>query len=735
MPTFVEVELDDKLPKPLDYLVPEELTPHLRIGMRVEVFVKKTIRKGTISLIKDHSPFPKVKPIAKLLEEHAALSKPLWDLSRWMSKYYVAPLQKILKLFVPANIRNDQKEKLRLCASLIISKQEAVRHCESFRTTRPDASLVLDELMNAKKGRLTSELLKNPQILPKTLQFLQKQKILEIQKIKHQDSLLLEEEFFQVEPKILNEEQKIAVEAIQESLAKQKFAAHLVYGITGSGKTEVYLQTIASTLAQGKSALLLIPEVSLTSQTIERFKSRFPHKVAILNHKRSVGEKSSNWESLQKGDIQLAIGARSAIFAPIQNLGLIIIDEEHDSSYKQSDESPCYHGRNVAIMRAFLEPCVVVLGSATPSIESFYNAQIGKFRLHKLQKRAANSQLAKVTVVDMKDTYEKQGGFTHFSSLLLDGIKERVAQGEQILLFLNRRGYHRSQICAACRTIVKCPHCDLALTFHREENILRCHLCDYAQERSKQCASCKAIESLEFKGFGTEHVERSLHAIFPEIRTLRMDRDTTKKTTSHEDLFKQFRSHKADVLIGTQMIAKGFDFPSVTLVGVLNADASLMIPDFRSAETTFQLLTQVAGRAGRSNLPGEVILQTFLPDHPLIQMAKNQDYTKFYEAEIKERSLFGYPPFTHLIKCLFSAPEAPIAEESANLIRTHLAAQIGNLGKVLPVTPAGHLKIKDLYRFQFLIKATRIDPIAKLLTALPETKAKLKIDIDPVSTF
>ncbi len=337
----------------------------------------------------------------------------------------------------------------------------------------------------------------------------------------------------------------------------------------------------------------------------------------------------------------------------------------------------------------------------------------------------------------MKQSLERAGGFSHFSEELLHELKERVKKGEQTLLFLNKRGYHRLQICKACREMVKCPHCDLPLTFHRHSSHLECHLCQYKQPAPRACPQCHSPESLEFKGFGTEHVERSLHALFPEVRTLRMDRDTTQKKESHEELFKQFRAHKADVLIGTQMIAKGFHFPSVTLVGVLHPDTTLSIPDFRSPEQIFQLLTQVAGRSGRAELPGEVIIQTFLPSHPTIQLAAAQDYPQFYAAEIAERRTFHYPPFCHLAKLLFSSPDPAEALAEAQKAHDHLAPLLPPNTQLLPVAPAGHPKIKDRYRFQFLIKTLKISHLSPLLASLRPAapSADLKIDIDPLSTY
>jgi primosomal protein N' (replication factor Y) len=730
---FVSVCLDSNLSKPLDYSVPEELRPLIQVGMRVEVPLRTQTQKGTVASLKTKPDFPNVKPIIRILSSKGELSDAQWKLAEWMSHYYAAPLQKVLRCFIPPHIRNDVKEKTRVFLSLLKNDAETLQACEALRAKSPLQAQILDALLQRKRGMFLSELLEELKISRSPVDGLLRKKWIAAQEIAASEDLLLEEDFFPTKPKVLNAEQTSCLSEIRTALQGNRFSSHLIYGVTGSGKTEIYLQAIEEALRLGKSAILLVPEISLTSQTIERFRARFSEKIAILHHRRSSGERTSAGEELREGKTRIVIGARSAIFCPIRNLGLIIVDEEHDSSYKQSDEIPCYQGRDVAVMRAHIENCAILLGSATPSIESRYNAEIGKYRLHTLRTRATAASLPRVKIVDMKQALEKTGGFTHFSPELLDAIQERVKAGEQTLLFLNRRGYHRMQICASCRAIAKCPHCDLSLTYHREANKLKCHLCDFTRETLRSCSSCGAADSLQFKGFGTEHVERSLHAVFPEIRTLRMDRDTTQKKNSHEDIFKQFRAHKADVLIGTQMIAKGFHFPAATLVGVLNIDSSLNIPDFRAPENVFQLLIQVAGRAGRSQLPGEVILQTFLPEHPVIRLAAAQDYDAFYKAEIEERKMFGYPPFCHLVKVLFSASDPEEARAAAEEARAQLISQVPSSVQILPTAPAGHPKIKDVYRFQFIIKTLKINNIKNPLSHLQNIGAKL--DIDTTSTF
>lgn len=723
--TFVEVLLDQNLAKPLDYRVPEGC--RVEVGMRVEVPLKSKFQKGVIAKVKNETQWPNVKPIRQVLSQESELSPPLWKLAHWMAKYYATSLQKVLKVFIPVNVRKEVKEKTELFLKLKKTDDECIQAIASFRLKFPGQAIALEELLHHPKGVFFSQL----NLSKSSIGSLMKKGFLTASHVTKNEDLLLEQEFFPTQPKKLNVEQKNCLDAISISIQSHSFAAHLIHGVTGSGKTEVYMQAIQMVLEQNKSAIMLVPEISLTSQTIERFKARFSEKIAILHHRRSLGERTTAWQELKNGEAKLVIGARSAIFSPAQNLGLIIVDEEHDSSYKQSEEAPCYQGRDVAVMRAHLESCPILLGSATPSLESRYNAEVGKYFLHELKNRATSAPLPRVKIIDMKQSFEKIGGFTHFSDELLEALKERLSKGEQALFLLNRRGYHRMQICSSCRHVIKCPHCDLSLTFHKQSTILQCHLCDHKEPQQRKCPNCGQLETLEFRGFGTEHVERTLHAIFPDIRTLRMDKDTTAKKNSHEECFKQFRAHKADVLIGTQMIAKGFHFPSVTLVGVLNADATLNLPDFRSSERLFQLLTQVAGRAGRAELPGEVIIQTFLPDHPTLHLAAAQDYSLFYEQEIQERRRFHYPPFCHLIKFLFTDSDEAKAKQAADSAHKQLKMSLDSAIEILPVMPSGHAKIKDKYRFQFFIKVSKMSQLKESLQELLEAK----MDVDPLSTY
>lgn len=731
---YASIVLDDNIDTPLDYLIPDGL--EVRPGVRVEVPLKNFFRKGFVLEIKSSSAVANVKPIKAVLSEEL-ISKDLFSLALWMAKYYCSSLSKVFRCMIPQSIKKEIKPKSQIFLSLNKSKKETLHFCQELLIKNPLQSQILELLLKAKKGLFLTDLLKITNSSKSPVDSLVNKKIIKSTHVLANDDFLLSHEYFKRGPKLLNSEQQTALNKIKHSLVSAKFEVHLLHGVTGSGKTEVYLQAIQKALDLNKSSIMLVPEIALTSQTIERFKSRFDEKIAILHHRRSHGERYDAWQQILKGEVKIVIGARSAIFCPLKNLGLIIVDEEHDPSYKQSEEAPSYHGRNIAIMRGKFSSAAVVLGSATPSLESYYNAAKDKYILSTLSSRATSSPLPNVTIVDMKLENNKN---SYFSEKLLSSIKSRYEKGEQTILFLNKRGYNSFLTCKSCGHVIKCPHCDISLTFHKKENILSCHSCDYKTSPQKSCPLCQNLESIHYKGFGTEHVEASLRAIFPEIRTLRVDRDTTGQKNSHERLFKEFKAGKADVLIGTQMIVKGLHFPSVSLVGVLNSDGALNIPDFRSSESIFQLITQVAGRAGREEIEGEVIIQTFMPLSPPILKASKQDYLGFYHSEIENRRLFDYPPFCNLIKLVFSGKDEKQTLQSAEQFRQNLIKNLTSDDKIHPLVPSGHAKIKDNYIFQFLIRSKKILDLSQKIAQVKNnfklpSNVDLFIDVDPISTY
>lgn len=737
---YAAVLVDAAIDKLLDYAVPDSMQETIERGMRVEVPIRGKLQRGYVIELKESTDYPSVQPIRRFLTDEALLSEELFELALWVSRYYCSTLRQTLQVMLPSSVRKEMEHKEQLFVMRAKTRELLREHCEKLREKHPAQAKVLDVLLQVKKGILLSELLEKTEGSRSPVDTLAKQGWLLIDIVRVDRSPLVEEEYFRTSPKKLNEEQALALEKIEKSLTSTQFQTHLLYGITGSGKTEVYLQAIDRALKLNKGIIMLVPEIALTAQTIERFRSRFEGKIAILHHRLSHGERFDEWHRMKRGEAKIVIGARSAIFSPIQNLGLIIIDEEHENSYKQSDESPCYQARDVAVMRGKMVQATVILGSATPSLESYYNAQRGKYTLSVLKNRAESSRLPSIKIVDMRHEYEKAGGYTNFSDPLLQAIKERQERGEQTILFLNRRGYHSMMVCQPCQKPIKCSHCDLSLTFHLGEKVLSCHLCGFQTAPPSSCPNCKSPDPLKFKGVGTEQIERSIHAVLPDIRTLRIDADTTRHKGSLQKLLREFGSGKVDLLIGTQMIAKGLHFPEVTLVGVLNSDASLNIPDFRASETVFQLITQVAGRAGRGNSPGEVVIQTAIPDNATIQLASKQDFELFYQEEIEERKLFEYPPFTGMAKILFSGKNLEETRRHGELWRQQLLQLLPSSFTIHPIIPAGYPKIKDLYRLHFLIRGTPLTHLGQVIPQIRERMNKSRsvrvlVDVNPSSTF
>ena len=733
---YLSVLLDQGLNKPLDYVCSENIL----VGMRVLVPVQKSLRKGTVIALKETPSVLNVQKVHTVLTKEPFVSEDLFKLANWISEYYCTPLRKVLHLILPATIRKETKAKEQLFVKRLLTPSKLAEHCRTLQQKYPAQAKILEVLLKTPKGIFLTDLLEKTGCSKSPIETLAKKKWLSLETV-HIDRNPLEDfEFFQTQPKTLKAEQKKALDQILISLEAHTFQTHLIHGITGSGKTEIYLQAIKEARLKRRGVILLVPEIALTSQTIERLKSRFNEKLGILHHRLSDGERFDIWHAIRQGKISIVVGARSAIFCPVKALGLIIVDEEHESSYKQMEEQPCYHTRDVAIMRGKFSRATVVLGSATPSLETYANAKRGKYHLSTLTKRATNANLPKVSFINMKEEFSRAGGFTLFSETLLDALKKRFQKGEQSLLFLNRRGYHTFQLCTSCDQTIKCSHCDVSLTFHKKKNLLACHLCGFVLTPPPiTCPNCQAAATLQYKGVGTEQIERTLHAIFPDIRTLRMDADTTRHKGSHDLLLKSFRSGKADILIGTQMIAKGLHFPAVTLVGVLNSDGALNLPDFRASEWVFQLLTQVAGRAGRSALEGEVIIQTCMPNQPILSLAAKGDYVTFFEREIESREIFGYPPYTRLAKITFSGIHEQKVIAFANKIRHELIRKLPPSYSIFPVIPSGYAKIKDHFRFKLLLKGTQSrslsQTIREALDAHPQRTIRTLVDIDPLSTF
>lgn len=599
------------------------------------------------------------------------------------------------------NKRNRVKTIKGFSNNLSLSEINEIR--ESIRINAHQQHRLLDLLESMTEGVFSFKEAKDVyDISGATLKNAGERKWILLQDIEVKRDPYANHQFTQTNPATLNMEQQEAYNQITASADKDESLIFLLQGVTGSGKTEVYLQVIAHVLKQNKTGMLLVPEISLTPQTVRRFKERFGSKVAVLHSALSDGEKYDEWRKIENKEASVVVGARSAIFAPLENIGVIVIDEEHESSYKQ-DENPRYHARDLAIWRAKYHQCPVVLGSATPSLESRARAQKNVYRHLFLNERASgNSKLPMTNVIDMRSVPAK-GKMQSFSPQLLDKIEEKISRKEQVVLMLNRRGYSSFVMCRDCGFVLPCPNCDISLTLHMDSHSMKCHYCGHEEGIPNICPECHG-KKIRYYGTGTQKVEEELHELFPSARIIRMDVDTTRKKGAHERLLDSFGQHEADILLGTQMIAKGLDFPNVTLVGVLNADTSLNLPDFRASEKTFQLLTQVSGRAGRGDKSGEVIIQTFNPDHYAIKLAQAHDYERFYQREMQIRHQGNYPPYYFTIQIVASHEDENTVAKKMYHLALEIKQFVSEKGIVLGPTPKAVMRVNNRYFYQIVIK-------------------------------
>jgi len=538
-------------------------------------------------------------------------------------------------------------------------------------------------------------------------------------------------------PHVLTDEQKSALDKVLLKIEKQAYCAFLLHGITSSGKTEVYLQAIERVLEKGRTSIVLVPEIALTPQTVERFVSRFGKKVALM-HSGLIGSKRyAEWKRIKEGSAKIVVGARSAIFSPVSNLGLIVIDEEHENTYKQED-APRYHARDVALMRARLSNAPVILGSATPSVESYYSARQGAIELLKLTRRIDHRPLPRVKVVDMRLELAMRKKLIMFSRVLIDTVDKVLAKKQQVMIFLNRRGFSTYINCKKCGLVLKCKRCSSVLVYHYQTKSVVCHYCNWRAAPPDICPHCKS-SYMKYFGVGTEKVESELARLFPSARISRMDTDATSKRGSHEAILGEFKRHNIDILVGTQMIAKGHDFPRVTLVGAVNADVTLNLPDFRASERAFNLLTQVAGRAGRGEEPGEVIVQTYAPDHYAIRSAAKHDYERFYKEELEARKSHSFPPFTHMIKLTLRARNERMVVENSKKMKEFLEHELKEKGiEIMGPAPSPIARLRGFFRWNILLKgknrSTMSEALKGALTRYRSTSGViLTVDVDPLS--
>ena len=746
---IARVSLEIALRKEFDYLIPPELAGQIEVGSRVQVpfgtqkFGERKIF-GTVTALAEESAQIKLKPILKVIGAQSLVTPKVLKLARWIGEYYCCAPETALKSVLPEAIR---KEKDGWKKQLFVRALNLSGDFPKLPKRQQDVWNIVEE----RREILLSELLELAETTAATVRKLEDRGLVEITSEISERDPYARETILPTQNIVLNPAQSVALKKITGAMDQplstfnSQPSTFLLHGVTGSGKTEIYLQALAHALEQGKGAIVLVPEISLTPQTVERFKARFSSGklqtlVAVLHSHLSAGERHDEWHKIRQGRARIVIGARSAIFAPVEPLGLIIVDEEHETSYKQ-EEAPRYHARDVAIMRGQMENAVVVLGSATPSLESFYNCHRGKFSLLELPERVDHQKMPHVRVVDMRQAATKEKGTPLFSPQLKEAITQRLERGEQTILFLNRRGYSTSLQCPTCGYVCECPDCSISLTYHRQEQKLACHICGHVEKVPFVCPNEKCKNpAIRFSGTGTQRVEETLAKLFPKARIQRMDADTMKRKDDYRKVLGDFRAGKIDILVGTQMIAKGLHFPNVTLVGIIYADLALHQPDFRAGERTFQLLTQVAGRAGRGDVEGEVFVQAFAPFHPAIQYARRHDFNGFYEQEIEFRQQLKYPPVSRVALLTLKGRNEEKVKFSAEHLKRELEKTLKEFKDLILAgpAPAPLLRAETFYRYQIMLRTRVMSALSRELAriiqslALPED-VTLAVDIDPVN--
>jgi primosomal protein N' (replication factor Y) len=735
--SYARVIIDRSIHRELDYLVPESLAEKIGIGSRVRVPFREKSALATVVGLLDETDAAGIRPIEALVGDRPVLSEKLIELARWMSAYYCCPIEAVMRSLLPQVIRRAEvtwKKQLFVSAAKEIAPEEI----EKLRRRAPRQAELLEAVAELQKPIAAADLLRQTSLDNQTLRALEKRGFVTLREEAVARDPHAEDQFIASSDLVLNPEQEVALRAVEEALgAPEKAKPILLHGVTGSGKTEIYLQAIQSTLARGKTAIVLVPEISLTPQTVERFKSRFADAqdtVAVLHSHLSEGERHDEWHKIHAGRARIVVGARSAVFAPLENLGLIVVDEEHETSYKQ-EEAPRYHARDVAVVRAKMEKCVVLLGTATPSLESYHNAVQQKYELLNLTQRVDDCQMPLMRIVDLRLERRKEKAAAILSEKLRAAITARLEKHEQTILFLNRRGFSTSLLCSNCGEARDCPNCSVALTFHRGAARLTCHLCGHTAAVPKKCPACSQ-DTLIYAGFGTEKVEANVTQIFPQAIVRRMDADSMSRKDAYRDTLQAFRSGKIDILVGTQMIAKGLHFPNVTLVGIINADLALHMPDFRAGERTFQLLTQVAGRAGRGETPGEVFVQTYTPFSPSIQFARHHDFAGYFEQELEFRERCDFPPFKHAVLITVRSEHEGRSKLSAETLVRRLKENLGAEFIVGDATPAPLEKLQGQFRFHILMRGEAIMRLSRLiretLDKLPLPEDVLaSVDVDP----
>ena len=709
----VLVELSNKnVDKTYSYTVPKELITLIKVGIRVLVPFGKQTLEGFVLSIDKTSELKDLKEIIEVIDQDIILNEELLELGKYISKETLSTLISSYQVMLPKALKASSNTNINIknISLLTLNNKDLNKLNKS--------SLEIIELFKDNDKVLKTEANKISVSSTKTLlkKGILKEELVEVYRLNKEAELTLKYPLT-----------KDQIEIVEE-VKKSKDNIFLLHGVTGSGKTEVYMELIEYYISLGKSAIVLVPEISLTEQMTSRFRSRFGKDIAILHSRLSHGEKYDEYRRIARGEVNIVIGARSAIFAPLKDIGIIIIDEEHTSSYKQ-DNNPKYNAIDIAKKRIEYHQAKLILGSATPTLESYARAKKGVYHLLELKRRVNDKHLPKVEIVDMNIEMKKIKG--HFSRSLETSIKECLENNEQVMLLLNRRGYSSYCSCKSCGHVEKCKCCDITLTFHKSSSMLRCHYCGYATKQIEICPECKE-KSISNLGLGTEKIEEEIKKLFPQAKVVRMDFDTTSKKGSHEKIINDFKDHKYDILLGTQMISKGLDFSNVTLVGVINADTSLNIPDFRSSEHTFNLLCQTSGRSGRGEKTGKVIIQTFNKDHYAIELAKTHDYKTFYEQEMSIRKTLNYPPFYYLVGIKIMSVDYEIARNISSKVSAYLKENLKST-IILGPSVANVFRVNNIYRFQIVLKYKKEDNLHEVLNKLLEhyqTNSKVRIDID-----
>ncbi len=739
---YVEAALPVPLRRVFTYRLTEEMRGVIKLGARLKLpFGRRNVTGYAVGL---HTKLPadvdidesKIKNVIEVSDDEPLITPEILKLTQWTADYYASFWGEMLKASLPAGINNEKVRPKRRKAVRLLTKI-----LDPLEKPLTDQQQWIIDLLATNGGEmLFTDVLEQCDVGASPINTLAKRGIVEIYVQDVMRDPLAGAALPGRDELILTEEQQIALDAITKALEKEdEFKAFLLHGVTGSGKTEVYIRAMQSALDTGRSAIMLVPEIALTPLFSRRLRRVFGSDVAILHSNLSVGERYDEWRRIRRGDARIVIGTRSAVFAPVENIGLIIIDEEHDPSYRQH-ESPFYNARDVGVMRGSMAGAVVVLGSATPAMESFYNAQSGKYTYLQLPDRIGGRGLATAELIDMREVFKLAGKDVPLSPQLLAEIKETHARGEQAIILLNRRGFSQFVLCRTCGETLKCKNCDITLTFHRGDGKLLCHYCNYREKAPRICPHCQS-EYLYFVGEGTENIADQLSKKFPEMRIARVDRDTMSHKGEIDNVLLKFADGGLDMLVGTQMIAKGHDFPNVTLVGVISVDIGLGLPDMRSAERTFQLITQVAGRSGRGEKRGKVLIQTYYPEHYALRHAREQDYEGFYNEEIKFRERLAYPPFVVLASILIKHRDLAYASRHANILRRSLdGANTARHVRVLGPAPASISRLKNEYRLQIILKgASRRSLRETLDIALADAEANgcdlrsIFVEIDPVN--